>query len=257
MHQSTHATTPVFSTAALGMVLIASSCATPGAAPHDVSAERHAAAAAHEDVAAVEHHDEFDPNAAVPQTRCRAHAAADANTGNDGVCWTSTTNPSDVHERATAEHRRHAADHRAASAALREAEATACLGLSEDDRDMSPFEHTEDIASVTPLLEHVQVGKISRDHVVGAVVTFRALPGLTAEWLQRVVDCHLARNASLGHVVTEMPNCPLVPKDVEAKVSSTGAGFAVAIQAKDPKTADEILARARRLLPASTVSKAE
>ena len=80
-------------------------------------------------------------------------------------------------------------------------------------------------------------------------MTFRAVQGMTAEWLQRLVDCHLARNASLGHVVPEMPNCPLVPNGAEAHVSSTGNGFAVIIQSSDPATAREILARANRLVP--------
>lgn len=81
----------------------------------------------------------------------------------------------------------------------------------------------------------------------GAVVTFRAVPGLTAEWLQRLVDCHLARNAARGHVVPEMPNCPLVPKGAAATVRSTGDGFAVSISSSDDATAREIRARAERL----------
>lgn len=71
---------------------------------------------------------------------------------------------------------------------------------------------------------------------------------MTAEWLQRLVDCHLARNASLGHSVPELPDCPLVPKGVEAQVLSTGSGFAVNVRADDPATSEEIFARARRLV---------
>ncbi|MCI0570459.1 MAG: hypothetical protein L0Y66_06885 [Myxococcaceae bacterium] len=116
---------------------------------------------------------------------------------------------------------------------------------------MSPFEHVEDIASVEELIIRTggpKVGPTAK--LVGATVTFRAVPGMTAEWLQRVVDCHLARNAALGHVVPEMPDCPLVPKGVQAQVRSTGSGFAVEIRSDDPATAREILSRAQRLLPA-------
>jgi hypothetical protein len=84
---------------------------------------------------------------------------------------------------------------------------------------------------------------------VGTVVTFRAVPGMTAEWLQRVVNCHLARNASLGHAVPEMPECPRVPRGAQARVRSTGDGFAVEIRSDDEAAAREILARARRLRP--------
>jgi hypothetical protein len=79
-------------------------------------------------------------------------------------------------------------------------------------------------------------------------VTIRAVPGLTAEWLQRVVDCHVARNAALGHVVPEMPYCPLVPKGVHATVSSVHGGFAVAIRADDGEGAQEVLRRAEALI---------
>lgn len=165
------------------------------------------------------------------------------------VEWTSVTNPTDANRRAIEEHRRRAADHRAASGALRDAEARACVGISPEDRDGSPFEHTEDIESVAPLKEWRRQNRRSYEELVGATVTFRAVRGMTAEWLQRVVDCHLARNASLGHVVPEMPNCPLVPEGASAMVSSTGRGFAVAIRSNDPAVAKEILGRAERLAP--------
>ncbi len=71
---------------------------------------------------------------------------------------------------------------------------------------------------------------------------------MTTEWVQRVVDCHVARNASLGHIVPEMPNCPLVVKGAQARVTSTGNGFAVEIRSSDPAGAQEILARAQRLV---------
>jgi hypothetical protein len=121
--------------------------------------------------------------------------------------------------------------------------------MSPDDRDMSPFDHREDITSVVALTTSGGGILTSKPRTLGAVVTFRAVPGMTAEWLQRVVDCHLARNASLGNDVPEMPSCPLVPKGVAARVASTGDGFAVSIQAEDSKTAQEVLSRAQQLAP--------
>lgn len=229
--------------------LFAGSCATPGAGPHDMGVAEHEAAAQSAEEAAGEHQEQFDPGATASQTGCRGNT-----TSYGGACWTSTRNPTDAHRRAAENYRKQAADHRAASAALRDAEARACVGLPPEDRDMSPFDHTEDIASVVPLVEKGVAGKTSYEKKVGATVTFRAVEGMTAEWLQRLVDCHLARNAALGHVVPEMPNCPLVPKGAEAHVSSTGAGFAVAIRSDDRAAADEILARAQRLLPLGPVS---
>jgi hypothetical protein len=66
--------------------------------------------------------------------------------------------------------------------------------------------------------------------------------------LQRIVDCHLARNAALGHEAPEMPDCPLVPKGVTGKVTATSDGFAVAVASDDSATAAEILRRARAVV---------
>jgi hypothetical protein len=220
------------------------------AAQHEREAEAHAATGE-------THAEQYDPSATTTRERCRARAGGAANAGADigDICWTSVTNPTQTHLRQAAEHRRHAADHRAGSAALRDAEASACVGLSQEDRDMSPFDHAEDIASVEPLAE-LETSDAASRRTAGAVVTFRAVPGMTAEWLQRVIDCHLARNASLGHVVPEMPNCPLVPNGAQARVSSTASGFAIAIRSADSATAREILSRAQRLrsAPASSVA---
>ena len=89
--------------------------------------------------------------------------------------------------------------------------------------------------------------KNQTEKLQGAVVAFRAVPGMTAEWFQRIVDCHLARNAALGFSVTDMPYCPLNVKGTRAKVSSTGSGFAVTIESDDPGAAQNVLQRAQAL----------
>jgi hypothetical protein len=75
----------------------------------------------------------------------------------------------------------------------------------------------------------------------------RGKHGVRARRAQRIVDCHIARNNSLGNNMPEMAYCPLVPKGVSAKVSSTGNGFAVTIQSNDPASAQEVLRRAQAL----------
>jgi hypothetical protein len=233
--------------------LLVAACATsaPGAQPHEMSAEAHERAAEQHAQAGDEHNAQFRPQQALERERCapgRPLPRAGGSVAED-VCWTSVHNPSAVHLWEAADHRHQAADHRAASADLRAAEAKACAGLDPDDRDMSPFQHTEDIVAVKPLVmsEFDARGRPPSERTLGALVTFRAVPGLSAEWLQRIVDCHLARNAALGHEVPEMPDCPLVPAGVEAHVSSAGKGFAVAVRSNNPKVAREILSRAERL----------
>lgn len=162
------------------------------------------------------------------------------------VCWSSITSPSAETTQRADKHLKMAADHRAAAKALRDAEARACVGMSERDRAESPFAHREDIEGVEPL--YTALGsKAGGSRAVGASVQFRALPGMTAEWLQRLVDCHLARSAAMGYAMEGMEYCPLMLKDVTATVTSTGRGFAVAIRSENIDSANEARRRAEAL----------
>jgi hypothetical protein len=87
--------------------------------------------------------------------------------------------------------------------------------------------------------------------VVGAEIVFASLPGMTAEWLQRVVDCHRVRNEVIGDAMKEMSYCPLAIPHVKASVRSVGNGFAVDITSSDEGSVREILSRAGRLTGAS------
>jgi hypothetical protein len=221
-------------------VLLAACASTPGAQPGDMSAAKHEAAGDEHQGLADAHAAQYTPGAESADIVCRQGSAKPGE-----VCWTSVTNPTAEHRQEAERHRKHAQDHRAASQALQDAEDKACMGISEDDRDVSPFSHREDIESVGPLVE--REGKQNVERTVGTIVTFRAVPGMTREWLQRAVDCHVARNAALGNADEDMAYCPLVPKGVTAQVSSTGSGFAVAIRAPDSDTAKQVVARAEKL----------
>ena len=222
---------------AFGSSTLIACASTPGAHPQDMSAAQHEQAATAHEAEAAPHGAQYNPSAEKTTSRC------------DGKhpCWTSTSNPTEQHLSDEKKHQKMAADHRAAALSLRNAEAQDCVGISNDDRDMSPFYHREDITSVQPANAPSRRGKGDPAHLTGAVVTFRAVPGLTAEWLQRIVECHIARNNALGNDLPEMPYCPLVPKGITAKVSSTGDGFAVTIESEDPSTAQEVLRRAQAL----------
>ncbi len=229
-------------------VAASSACAstTPGAQPHDMSAAHHEAMAAGETDVAASHEKQYDPSVTKRMEHCGGGRVGTESGG--GACWTSTSNATAVHLDEAKKHQQMAADHRAASHALRDAEANACVGIADADRDMSPFEHRQDIASVEPLNEGATSGKASSARTTGAIITFRATPGMTAPWLQHVIDCHLARNAALGHDVPEMASCPLVPKNVTARVTAMNAGFAVAVRSDDTDTAHEVLRRAQGLV---------
>lgn len=220
---------------------------TPGTDPQDMGSAAHDAEASAAATSAEAHAAQYDPSAGTLEEHCKPPGRGQPYSAG---CWTAVVNPTEAHLKMAEHDRQVAAEHRAASEALRQAEASACAGIAEADRDTSPFERTEDIASVAALTEP-SGPKGGVPVTMGAVVTFRAVPGMTAEWLQRIVDCHLARYAALGHTAPEMPDCPLVPKGATASVASTGAGFAVTVRAEDPAAGAEILARAQRLAPAA------
>lgn len=221
----------------------ATACAaTPRADKEEISAIAHSCVALAEEHAAQKHAAQYDASATTERNRC---APLGGVSGADQTCWTSVQNPTARHLRYANAYRKQAEEHRLASQRLRDAETQACTGIAGDDRDISPFWHREDIVRVEPL----SVWGNERAVSSGVIITFRPVPGLTAEWLQHLIDCHLARNAALGHVVSDMPDCPLVPRGVHAKVRPTAdGGLAVEISAEDPETAAEVLARASRLV---------
>ncbi|MFZ6180529.1 hypothetical protein [Nannocystis pusilla] len=213
--------------------------------PHAMSAAAHESVAGQHERAAATHEAARSPQAVEERAGCAAPVLGAQ------VCWSAARTDPDEHAAQAEEHRRIAAEHRAASAALRAAEASACATIASDDRDISPFEHVEDVAAVEPLYEMVTVSKETSPRLVGASVLFRPVPGLTIERLQQIIDCHLARNAALGHNTSRMPDCPLVPAGVSAAVEQTPTGLVVLLRAADPATAREVLERAERLSKAS------
>jgi len=70
---------------------------------------------------------------------------------------------------------------------------------------------------------------------------------LTGEWLQRVVDCHLARNAVVGAADPTMSYCPLAVPRATATVVPMRGGFAVDVTSDDADSVREIVKRAQAL----------
>lgn len=251
------------SVAAVGLV---AGCATSGTEPNAMSAPQHQAAAHAEEHAAASHQAKYDPSAVraggptAPSPGAYS-ACISYESSNCLVRWRSQENPTDQHRKQAEEHKKLAEKHRAASKALVESEQRFCSGIPEADRDLSPFYHREDIGAVQGLKaptqnygylgggnSAVEIQKAEKETgIQGARVTFRAVPGMTGEWLQRVVDCHLARNAVVGGA--DMPFCPLAVPHATATVMSTGTGFAVDVTSNNADSVREIIKRASTLVP--------
>ncbi len=224
---------------ALNIALAGAGCAsTSGTKPHDMSVASHEQAAMNEEQASAQHGQQYNADATASTQHCGR-----------GACWTSVSNPTEQHQQHAAEHKKVAAEHRAAAQALRDAEASACAGLDEADIATSPFYHREDISEVARVPVSTQQGRHLQNDLVGGRVVFRAVPGMTTEWLQRLVDCHTARAAAVGYAMPEMAYCPLALKGVKATVSSTGTGFAIEMTSDDSATDAEIWRRVQALNP--------
>lgn len=220
----------------VAVIALLAGCASPGTRPSDMSAAAHDAAAAGAAAAASDHLSRSTPGTARYSEGC---LGATAINGPRIPCWTSQGNPAGRHIEEAETQRRTAASHRAAAQALRDAEARACSSVQPDDRDMSPFFHREDIASVTQIPG-------------GASIAFRPVAGLTREGLQAIVDCHLARSAALGFDVPEMSYCPLVPRGATAAVRVQGPTLVTDVRSDDSNGAAEIQRRARLLVVTTT-----
>jgi hypothetical protein len=223
---------PAIRTTTLALVAIGvalAGCAATGTRPHDMSVAEHEAAARSEEAAAQKEAKQYDED------------AWEAPEGCGDFCFSTWSNPTSEHAIAARKHRQLAAEHREASAALREAEHESCKGIPERDRDISPFFHRGDIVGVS-----VEDDDEPPSHFA---IRFRPVAGVDAEKMQRLVDCHLARNAARGHVAPEMPYCPLVPRGVSAEVEAEGSVLVVELEVDDEASRQEVRRRVEALAP--------
>ncbi|MEO7329881.1 MAG: hypothetical protein ABI193_14985 [Minicystis sp.] len=210
--------------------------------PTEITAERSDRLAALNDERGALHEAKYNPKARTSAGRC-AGGGRDPGLGL-GVCWSSEENPTADHLKRAQRYHALAEKQRAESERLRSAESQACDGVAVADREMSPFSHPEDVAAVEQLLSTTNPPRLE-----GALITFQSVEGMTAPRLERLVSCHLARNACLENAVSEMAYCPLTLKNVKASVAPTTGGlFVVAVRAEDPAVAQEILRRSQALL---------
>jgi hypothetical protein len=218
----------------------------PPTQPEAAGAAEHRAAAKREERRLARHQELYDPNARQEVRRC--DPASTNRPPGEPICWVETMNPTAVHLEEVERHRVRAADHRKAARELRAVEEQACAGLAPDDRDISPFSHRGDILGVSPL-EAEPTQPRSQRRIVGATVLFRPVPGLTVAELQQLLDCHLARNATIGYETasSEMGGCLLTRQGTRATVRALESGFAVDVRGDSAPAGHEIWRRAQLL----------
>lgn len=121
--------------------------------------------------------------------------------------------------------------------------AEACRGIDEQDRTLRVLAPRE-ITRVDALQERTgRNPRHRRVRLAGAVMTIRAPKGMTAEWLQRILRCQSALDATAG---SARPESPLALAD-DVVVASTDDGFAVTVRSRDEDGARSIYSLALNL----------
>jgi len=126
------------------------------------------------------------------------------------------------------------------------AEPAACQGLTDKDREAVAHLPGGLVESVEPIVQipanpEPTLVTPTEARLRGATVAVRPIPGLSAERLQRIVECGLARNGQT--------DWPVVAAGTVAQVRSGGNRFLVDLYADREKDARGVLEAARRLLP--------
>jgi hypothetical protein len=219
-----------------------------GAADHYAEARRH------DDEASAERKlaDEAERHAA-PTVACGDRGLAGQSTSG-GVpvslvvpCWTARDDAR-AHEHRAEILERDARVHRATAKRLVDAERAACERLPASEISHTPSWHREDILSVEPLREGGPVR--------GARLVFRAVEGLTADWLRAAYACHQAQAAERGYDAGFMGYCPAMLSDSTIVVTDGVEGIAVEIRSDRDEIGAAIWGRATDLVAAAPASGA-
>jgi hypothetical protein len=133
----------------------------------------------------------------------------------------------------------------------------ACRGVPDPERYDWLVMNRQDIVSVQEVKsEEPMVSSlvyVPPDRRAGARVLLAARPGETAEWIQRIAECHIAWSTVRAYSQGGASSA-LDVKGAAVHVSSTGDAFVVEITSTDVRAAQEILRRVRALLVDSSAT---
>jgi len=108
---------------------------------------------------------------------------------------------------------------------------------------------------VAPLYSTIEADKSgAQSQLRGALLTIGALPGVTAEWLDRQLECHSAR-AELGRIPASEDPFWLPGATVDIDVRPARDGFVIAVAGYSPSDARLILDRARAFAKANAAQR--
>jgi hypothetical protein len=126
-----------------------------------------------------------------------------------------------------------------------------------DEKALEPVLSGQAIEGVQPFYASVESAKSGmQSEIAGATIRVRALQGVTAEWLDRALECHSARRV-LGRIPeSATPSDPfwLPGRAVDIDAQSARDGFLVAVRGSTTEDARAILARANGFVASASTA---
>jgi hypothetical protein len=136
-----------------------------------------------------------------------------------------------------------ALEHIEAAKQLRNEESAACEGVPDADRLGGPFAQAQRVTNVEIVRDRVLLPK-GPIQPVGVAVYMKAEPGMTQQWLGRVIACHVAHVAVVGSA--ERPS-PLSVANTKVSIASTSVGFRITVTSKDSDVARSVINKGEEL----------
>jgi hypothetical protein len=133
-------------------------------------------------------------------------------------------------------------------------------GPEVDETALGPILSGSVVRSAKPLYNNIE-GSKGGDHAElrGAIVAVDAMPGITAEWLDRTLECHSARlvlgQGQEGAAARDPFWLPGSVVDIDVK--SSRSGFLIAVAGASPDKARQVLDRARLFVSEKVASSAK
>jgi len=162
-------------------------------------------------------------------------------------CWDVAEENAQHQRYLAAREERIARTERRDATSMVETELAACRGLSEREREHSPFSHRKEIAAVIP---HRDSGVLR-----GVRIVFKPVPGLTEVWMRQAIACHRARFERMGEPAGYLPEDPTLVAGTATTVDMRSGHLEVVIATDDGRSARVALDRARDLVGQRTAGR--
>jgi hypothetical protein len=127
--------------------------------------------------------------------------------------------------------------------------ANLCAGVPDAERDHPSMLQPPELEGVRKSMGERHMIKYSVTELRGAELLVRPSPGISRQWIARVIQCHVAYRDLPGARVPETLSDPLLVDEATVSFGETDTSFVIRIQGETMAEGEEILARAQRLVP--------